>query len=209
MRHTFVKESFFSVPATDLFELHERPDAFRLLTPPDFNVEVHNTATTIRPSEEVVGFTIRVMGIPFRHGMVHTVYEKPCLFADEQLRGPFSTWKHEHRFIQAGWDRDPATLLQDRIDYSHPLLFAGNLVVSLPLRKLFAARHQITHREIEALIKQRQAEREPRHVVITGATGLIGSRLTEILVEKSERVTALVRHPEQARRRFGDRVHYA
>jgi hypothetical protein len=209
MRRTFVKESFYSVSSQELFELHERPDAFRLLSPPDFKVEVHNTATTIKPSEEVVGFTIRVMGVPFRHGMVHTVYQKPDLFIDEQLHGPFATWKHEHRFIQAGWEDAPATMMQDRIDYAHPLLFAGNFVVSMPLGSLFEARHEITRKEMRASIKARRGDRKPKHVVITGATGLIGGRLTEILVEEGERVTLLVRNPEKARRRFGEAVSYA
>ncbi len=209
MRRAFVKETFYSLSAEELFDFHERPDAFRLLTPPELKVEVHSSATTIKPSEEVVRFTIRVMGIPFKHAVVHTAYDRPRLFVDEQVQGPFTTWKHEHRLIEGGWKRDPAVLLHDRIDYSHPLLFAGNFMVTRPLNKLFDERHRITGQEIQKVLVEKRADRPPRHVVITGATGLIGARLAEVLVDKGERVTLLVRNLDKAKRRFGEEVELA
>ena len=34
MKTRFIRENFYSVPRQELFEFHERPDAFGLLTPP-------------------------------------------------------------------------------------------------------------------------------------------------------------------------------
>src|SRR5262245_12685401 len=45
--------------------------------------------------------------------------------------------------------------------------------------------------------------------VITGATGTVGGRVVERLLERGERVRVLVRDPANARRRFGDRVEIA
>jgi uncharacterized protein len=208
MRRVFAKDSFFSLPAEALFEFHERPDAFKLLTPSDFAAEVHSTASTLRPSGEIVSFTKREMGLPFQFEMIHTVYEKPWLFVDEQLRGPFSTWKHEHSFLQGGWDRDPATLMRDKVTYAHPLLFAGNFAVAWPLAKLFEERHAITQRELAEAMRAPSKTRR-RKIVITGATGLIGGRIAELLIEKGERVVLLVRNIEKARHRFGDQASYA
>lgn len=205
MRRVFAKESFFSVPPEVVFSFHERPDAFEVLSPPGFAVEVKSMATTLRPSEDIVRFTKRMMAIPFHFEMVHTVYRPPTLFVDEQLRGPFSSWKHEHRCIQGGWNKDPATLLQDRITYGHPLLFAGNFAVSLPLSKLFELRHDITRRELASAMATARGEKR-RTIVITGATGLIGRRIAEILVEKGERVVLLSRDVERTKALFGDEV---
>ena len=208
MRFAFEKDSFYSVSPQTLFELHERPDAFSILSPKDLNIEVMNAATTLRPSDEVVEFAVGVLGLRFPFAMVHTVYEKPHRFVDEQLRGPFSTWKHEHRFIQGGWREDPATLLRDRIDYAHPLLFLGKPFVARPLEKLFTLRHEITGREIGSAVLK-ESKMTGKSVVITGATGLIGGRITEILVEKGCGVTVFARDVAKAQRRFGQRVAYA
>jgi uncharacterized protein (TIGR01777 family) len=199
----FQKDSFLSAPPEAVFELHERPDAFRMLTPPSSSVDVVSTATTLRPSEEVVRFDARVLGLSFPFAMVHTVYRKPELFVDEQLRGFFDTWRHDHRFVRGGFRDDPATMLSDRIAYSHPLLYAGNFVVRRRLAGLFAFRHDATRGGLADVIR---AGPRPDHVVVTGATGLIGRRLVEILVEKGSRVTALVRSPERARAILGEGV---
>ncbi|MBT3220281.1 MAG: TIGR01777 family protein [Proteobacteria bacterium] len=210
MKRVFVRESFFSVPASELFAFHERRDAFELLTPPGFdNITVHSTVSTIKPSVEEARFTVRVVGIPFHFTMVHTVYEPPTRFVDEMLRGPFQSWKHEHQIVEAGWNHDPACLLRDEVSYSHPLLFAGNFAVSWPLTRLFNERHQITKRAIEASIQQRPSKTPARSIAITGGTGIIGKRITEILLEKGENVTLLVRNQQAARRLFQDRVEYA
>lgn len=42
------------------------------------------------------------------------------------------------------------------------------------------------------------------HVLITGATGLVGPRLVTLLLERGDAVTVLSRNPDAARRRLGD-----
>ncbi len=200
MKVEFIRESVFSVPRERLFGFHEREDAFSLLTPAWENIEVLNTATTLRPSEEIVRFVAKFLFLRFRFGMQHTVYEPPELFVDEQREGLFSFWRHQHRFIEAGWDQEPATMLQDRIEYGHPLLFGFRPFVSHRLKRLFAYRHRVTADQLRVPI------RDQRSVVITGATGLIGKRITEILLARGVPVIALVRDPARAQRLLGPAV---
>lgn len=49
----------------------------------------------------------------------------------------------------------------------------------------------------------------PRTILITGATGFIGSALVKQLRERGDRVIALTRDPERARRQLGSQLHYA
>lgn len=37
-------------------------------------------------------------GIPFRMTVAITEHEAPDRFVDEQVRGPFGRWRHEHLF---------------------------------------------------------------------------------------------------------------
>jgi uncharacterized protein (TIGR01777 family) len=50
------------------------------------------------------------------------------------------------------------------------------------------------------------AEVPDKFVIVTGATGLIGSRIVEILTGKGIQVVAIVRDPESARRKLGENV---
>ena len=205
MRDQFKKESFFSASKRELFEFHERSDAFPLLTPDFANVEVETTASTLAPSKEVVKFAVRLGPLRFRFENVHTVYEPFDLFVDEQQKGVFSAWRHEHRFREAGWSGDPASVMSDEITYAHPLLPLVNPMVKHKLGKLFEYRHQATAAEMHGQQQLPDGAKGAR-IVVTGATGLIGRRIVEILVEKGARVVAFVRDVAKARERLGDAV---
>jgi len=204
MKTRFNKESFFSLPREAVFAFHERPDAFQLLTPPSHNIEVISTASTLKPSDDVVRFIASFLFLKFRFEMVHTDYEPPERFVDQQKKGLFSSWRHEHRFVSGGWEKAPACMLSDSIDFSHPLLPLFVPFVRHRLSSLFEYRHQKTKEAVD-----QQAKSTPHAgatVAITGATGLIGRRITEILLEMGVRVVALCRNTEAAERRLGPDV---
>jgi len=46
-------------------------------------------------------------------------------------------------------------------------------------------------------------------ILVTGATGTVGSEVVRALVDRSERVRALVRNPEKAAKMFADEVELA
>jgi ligand-binding SRPBCC domain-containing protein len=47
-----------------------------------------------------------------------TAYERPTRFVDEQQRGPFRLWHHEHRFSATG---SGSTLMVDVVRFRAPL----------------------------------------------------------------------------------------
>jgi uncharacterized protein (TIGR01777 family) len=208
MRATFRKTSFFSVTVEELFRFHERADAFELLTPASANIEVGSVASTLAPSDDVVRFAVKFGPMRFRFENVHTEYVPPALFVDEQRKGLFTEWRHEHRFASGGWEEDPASMLVDEIAFAHPLLPTFVPFVKHRLAGLFEYRHRVTR---EQLMRGSRTDNENGlgRVAITGATGLIGKRISRILVEKGAEVVALVRDTRRARELLGDDVSYA
>src|SRR5690606_2630303 len=73
---------------------------------------------TERPIEMKVGATIdyklRIHGAPIRWRTRITAWEPPYRFVDEQIRGPYRLWRHEHRFTAEGG----GTLAEDRVSYA-------------------------------------------------------------------------------------------
>jgi ligand-binding SRPBCC domain-containing protein len=79
-----------------------------------------------------------------------TVVEPPLLFVDEQARGPFRRFRHEHRFEPA----NGGTLMTDTWEHVAPFGLLGRLVDRLVLgdhmRRLLETRNAALKAEAEA-----------------------------------------------------------
>jgi len=85
-----------------------------LITPPWLHFR------TITPYSEEMGpgvvmdHRLRLHGFPLRWRSKITAWDAPARFADEQIRGPYRLWIHEHRFEQ----RNGGTLVHDDVRYA-------------------------------------------------------------------------------------------
>ena len=100
---------------------------FHVLTPPPIHMEVGTR----------IDYRLRVRGLPLRWTSEITAWEPPVRFVDEQVRGPYRLWVHEHRFTST----TPGTLIEDDVCYSMPGGAAANqVIVARDLRAIFEYR---------------------------------------------------------------------
>lgn len=103
---------------------------FRILTPPPIEMAVGT----------LIDYRIRLRGIPMRWQSEITVWEPPHRFIDEQRRGPYRLWVHEHTFDA----RDGGTLATDIVQYA---VFGGAIVqrlfVASELARIFEYRNAV------------------------------------------------------------------
>ncbi|MCW5963212.1 MAG: SRPBCC family protein [Bryobacterales bacterium] len=136
-------------PREAVLAFHGRPDAICLLTPPWQPIQLLRRHNSLKAGSEVV---LRVwMGpLPIIWLARHTEFRGLDGFVDEQIRGPFRYWRHEHRFQQNA----EGTLLVDDIACTLPGAPVTHLLlgwlVRLQLRSMFAYRHAVTRRNCEA-----------------------------------------------------------
>lgn len=139
----FVHRSVVPAPVSAVFAWHEGPQALHDLLPRSRWVRVESRTGGIRDGGRVT----LAFGIgPFRLRWVarHFGYVRGQQFCDQQVRGPFRTWQHTHRFEPLD---DGQTLYEDRIEYA---VRGGRLVGALTrpllgrlLARAFAQRHAI------------------------------------------------------------------
>ncbi|MDG4808710.1 SRPBCC family protein [Micromonospora sp. WMMD1120] len=84
-----------------------------------------------------VGDTVRWQavhfGIPWRMTVRITQFRRPSYFVDEQVRGPFTQWRHEHNFMPD--PTDPSiTVMRDVIGFIAPAGPVGAVVAHLILK---------------------------------------------------------------------------
>ncbi len=140
----FVAESLIRASQERVFAFHELPDALERLTPRWAGSRVVEHAPTLRVGARTV-CDIRVAPwVWVRTELVHTACERPARFVDEQVRGPFRKWRHEHLVTPA----NGGARLTDVVEVEPPFGVLGRVlapVLILPrLRRLFAYRHEAT-----------------------------------------------------------------
>jgi ligand-binding SRPBCC domain-containing protein len=103
-------------PRTELFPFFADAANLEAITPPWLSFSIQ----TPRPIEmrpgALIDYRLKVHGIPLRWRTEITVWEPPVRFVDQQLRGPYQLWVHEHRFEE----RDGGTLVIDHVRYRAP-----------------------------------------------------------------------------------------
>jgi len=139
----FVASSIIQAPVDVVFAFHEREDALTLLSPAFPPIKVIQRSGGIQEGARV---ELRIG--PLTWIASHTTFERPRLFVDEQVSGPFARWVHRHEFEPAG----PHCRLTDRVSFS---LRGGPVVnrlfgwaIRLGLRQMFRHRHAVTRRAV-------------------------------------------------------------
>ncbi|MFZ5572982.1 MAG: TIGR01777 family oxidoreductase [Thermodesulfobacteriota bacterium] len=188
----FTKTSRIEALPQTVFQWHVRPGALERLTPPWESVTMlEKTGQGIETGARV---RFRIKTGPFNSDWIaeHTEFIENEMFRDRQAKGPFAQWEHTHRFHPAG---ETACLLEDTIRYRLPMAPFGPLAagrfVKRKLERMFTYRHAITRLDIAD--HQAAAPFGPMNVLISGASGLVGSALIPFLTTGGHRVTRLVR----------------
>ena len=120
-------------------------DAKNLLavTPPELNLKVTNRiyGDTVYAGQVMTYDVTPLLGIPLSWMTEITHVHAPDYFVDEQRKGPYKLWHHQHHFktIEGG------TEMTDLVHYRLPFGFIGNianaLLVKKELEKIFAYRY--------------------------------------------------------------------
>jgi ligand-binding SRPBCC domain-containing protein len=130
-------------PIDEVFAFFADAGNLEELTPPWLAFAI----VTPRPIEMTEGtlidYRLRVHGLPLSWRSEITAWDPPRRFVDEQVKGPYRCWHHEHLFepdVQGG--RPDATRVIDRVDYAvlfDPLV---HRFVEKDLDRIFAYRQE-------------------------------------------------------------------
>lgn len=115
------KEQLVRRPLKEVFAFFENPENIGAVTPPSLGLVLLTPAPIFMKVGILVDYSVRILVFRLRWTSLITLYDPPLLFVDEQLRGPFSYWRHIHSFRET----PEGTMISDEVRYLIPFGFLG------------------------------------------------------------------------------------
>lgn len=138
LRHRLEVEA----PVDKVFAFFSNAGNLALLTPSWTDFRFVGPPPSETRAGLIIDYTLRIGGIPVRWRTRIVQWSPGQGFVDEQVRGPYRRWWHEHVFTAHG----NRTVIQDRVYYALPFGPLGRIVhaayVSGLLKRIFAYRKQ-------------------------------------------------------------------
>ncbi len=131
-KHRLVTEMWIPRPIDEVWKWGTNPHNLAEISPPLFGVNLSPEARTEKGAQFDISFSLKSIPLPikWRVKISEVISEGPKrLFIDEMVSGPFSLWRHEHRFesgisefqvadgnpsIKA---KEPGTWIKDHVEY--------------------------------------------------------------------------------------------
>jgi ligand-binding SRPBCC domain-containing protein len=122
---TLNRSQLIDRPIDEVFSFFADAKNLGTITPGWLDFRIATRAPIEMTEGVVIDYTLKLRGIPVRWQSEITAWEPPFRFVDEQRRGPYRYWIHEHEFEAVG---ETSTLVRDHVRYGVP---GGTLVHKL------------------------------------------------------------------------------
>ena len=118
--HTLETDTWLARPIDEVFAFFG--DAFNLqrITPRFLDFRIITPAPIVMGVGTLIDYRIKLRGVPIRWRTRIAAWEPSRRFVDEQLKGPYRVWIHEHTFESQSRDGVAGTLCRDRVQYDVP-----------------------------------------------------------------------------------------
>lgn len=150
--HVLCVEQTLAAPADRVFDFFADAANLEAITPRFLRFQIDTPRPIEMKSGALIDYSLKLHGVRIRWRTRISAWEPNVRFVDEQIRGPYALWVHEHTFAPAPGNA-AQTLVRDRVRYAHagwvlePLVH--NLFVRPRLEAIFAYRAEATRRLIE------------------------------------------------------------
>jgi ligand-binding SRPBCC domain-containing protein len=133
----FRSELWLPLPPEKLFSFFADAENLQAITPLWLHFQIVTPGPIEMRAGTLIDYRLRVRGLPMRWRTLISQWQPPHRFVDEQLRGPYRQWIHEHTFEPYGG----GTRARDYVRNAVPLDFLTHRWLVRPdLEKIFLFR---------------------------------------------------------------------
>ncbi len=138
---TISAELELPLPIEEIFAFFSDARNLERITPPELRFKILNEEPIELREGCLIDYGLGLFGLRFKWRTLISSWNPPHSFVDEQLRGPYALWHHEHH-MEAG---DGKTVIRDTVQYALPLYPLSELALPLvrkQLRRIFTFRQK-------------------------------------------------------------------
>jgi ligand-binding SRPBCC domain-containing protein len=139
--------TFLPLPREEVFPFFAAAENLERITPPELRFRITSPLPIAMGPGTLIDYRLRLAGVSFGWRTEITEWDPPRAFTDTQLRGPYHTWVHSHRFEE----RDGGTRMVDEVRWRLPFWPLGEVAAPLVRRQL-ARIFQYRERAVKALM---------------------------------------------------------
>ena len=143
--HQFTRKQFLTTDLASAWDYFSNPGNLDSITPKDLSFQI------LTPPEEkmypgmMILYRIHLLGIPTQWCTEITQVMNQSYFVDEQRKGPYRMWHHEHHFEEV----EGGVLMTDKLTYD-----VGKSIVGAIAHQLFV------RKKIQSIFDYRESELE-------------------------------------------------
>lgn len=130
--HVLVYETIIKKSRAEVFAFFSKAENLNVLTPPEIKFNIITPLPIVIEQGALIDYKIKVSGIPFGWRTKITSWKPPFNFVDEQIKGPYKIWRHEHVFEET---EEGFTKMTDTIEFLSPGWILEPLINSLFVEK--------------------------------------------------------------------------
>ena len=137
--HLLEAELVIPRPLEEVFEFFSNAHNLQKLTPDYLHFEILTPAPIKMEPGTLIDYRLRLHGVPLRWQTRIVEWQPPHHFVDEQLKGPYRYWIHQHTFEETA----DGTRMVDRVRYAAPWSWLTHRWFVRPdVERIFAYRTQ-------------------------------------------------------------------
>lgn len=135
------RTQFIKADIQTCWDFFSSPDNLKVITPPYMGFEVETEVPAKMYEGLMIAYTVRpLLGIPMSWITEIKTVKENQFFVDEQRKGPYTIWHHEHHFKEV----EGGVEMTDIVSYVIPLGILGKIahpfIVKKKLEEIFAYR---------------------------------------------------------------------
>lgn len=152
-KYELYRESTLPITLQQAWDFFSNPKNLSRITPEemDFTVTSENLPAQICDGLEIEYIVRPLLGIPLKWKSKIKAVNAPFMFADEQLKGPYSYWYHEHSFEEI----EGGVMMKDKVTYAVPFGWLGRIANTILVKRKLAQIFDFRTEKILTLFKEK------------------------------------------------------
>jgi ligand-binding SRPBCC domain-containing protein len=152
--HLYQKQ-FLPLTLEEAWHFFSHPENLLKITPPDrkFKMLYRSGDTSGMYAGQIMTYSLKVFPFVYVLWVTEITHYKPMeYFVDDQIKGPYAMWHHQHRFKAVAGGVE----MTDEINYAVPFGFIGRIANSLFIAKQLSDVFKFRHNALEKMFLENE-----------------------------------------------------